>query len=158
MDSPSSDTELRKRIPLVQLLSFSAQLLSPFDKSIREGSFDQSKRSRFGQPPITDVLILNAIRDLTQHRERAGLPKDTTVYNYIGIMARKRGSPLTVIEEAFQKMLEMVGSEYSMGSNGTVSPAAAAHTSGRKRTNQSKNISQMKKKIRSRRRNSRWAV
>ena len=108
MDSPSSDTELRKRIPLVQLLSFSAQLLSPFDKSIREGSFDQSKRSRFGQPPITDVLILNAIRDLTQHRERAGLPKDTTVYNYIGIMARERGSPLTVIEEAFEKMYTTV--------------------------------------------------
>ena len=79
MDSPSSDTEQPKGIPLVKLLSFSTTRLSPADRRIRVGSFAQSVHYNMGQPPKCDMLMLNAIRKLTEHREEAGLPADTTV-------------------------------------------------------------------------------
>lgn len=155
MDSPSSDTEQPKGIPLVKLLSFSTTRLSPADRRIRVGSFAQSVHYNMGQPPKCDMLMLNAIRKLTEHREEAGLPADTTVSNYIDIEAKRRRTPLTAVEREFQEMLKRVDATYNReGSNGTVSPAAhkrrspAACTPDRKRrSNQSKSISQMKKKL-----------
>ena len=101
-----------------------------------------------GQPPYVDKYILTMLGDISQQREEAGYPQGTTVSNFIGISARKRGTALTVIEESFQEMLEKLGPKYKLKSNSRGSNGiAAAHTPGGSRTNQSKNVSQLKRKI-----------